>query len=138
MIRIRRAAAEDLPEVAGIQAACPEAAHWDPVDYLAGDLRVAMIDGRVAGFLAGREIAGTEYEILNLAVAPGARRKGVAKSLMDALFAGFKGTILLEVRQSNAAALAFYKAVGFQQLTCRKSYYSNPSEPAIVMKFHSC
>ncbi len=138
MISIRRGLPEDLPQVAGIQTASPEAAHWDPADYLAGDLRIATIDGRVAGFLAGRETGGIEYEIFNLAVAPGTRRKGVGKALIGALVAGFKGTIYLEVRESNFAALAFYKALGFQQLSCRDSYYADPPEAAIVMKFHSC
>ena len=138
MIAVRRGSADDLAAIAAIQSASPEAAHWDPADYLTYDLSVAVVDHAVAGFLAGRDLAGIEYEILNLAVAPEWRRQGVAKALLSELVTRWRGTIFLEVRASNSAAIELYNTFGFQQLSRREEYYQNPLEAAIVMNFHSC
>lgn len=128
----------DLGAVASIQAASPEAAHWDPADYLANRLLVAILHDTVVGFVAGRTVAEGEHEILNLAVSPEFRRHGVARELM-ARFAGqAPGSIFLEVRKSNTAAQCFYKSMGFQEVVLRRRYYEDPSEDGIVMKFHSC
>jgi ribosomal-protein-alanine N-acetyltransferase len=75
---------------------------------------------------------------LNLAVAREHRRRGVARSLLGAWLAGISGDVFLEVRESNEGAREFYKSFGFQQVSTRSKYYQNPSEAAIVMKFHSC
>jgi len=135
---IRRGEPADLPEIMAIQAASPESASWPAAGYLEYDLRVAVLENRVAAFLAARSVAADEFEILNLAVAPGFRRQGVGRALMDSFLAGVHGAVFLEVRRSNSAAREFYKVLGFQELTTRQGYYSHPPEPAIVMKFHSC
>jgi [ribosomal protein S18]-alanine N-acetyltransferase len=138
MIAIRRGEARDLGDILGIQAACREAAQWDPVGYLNFDLLVAAYGIRVVGFLVGRTLAVGEHEILNLAVLPDHRRRGVGRSLLCAYLEASKGSVFLEVRPSNKAARTFYKSLGFDEVTVRPGYYENPSEPAIVMKFHSC
>jgi ribosomal-protein-alanine N-acetyltransferase len=138
MLQIRAGSEEDLAAVAEIQAASPEAAHWDPAGYLAYGLRVAVDGGRIAGFLVSQPLGLGEGELLNLAVEPGSRRKGVAKALLLAFLAEFPGGAYLEVRESNAAALSLYKSLEFQEVTRRPGYYDSPPEPAIVMKFHSC
>jgi [ribosomal protein S18]-alanine N-acetyltransferase len=138
MTVIRRGGESDLPAVAAIQAASPGAARWDPADYLNYDFRVAMGGNSVAGFLVARALLPDEMEILNLAVHPDARRQGVARALFEGLIRGFSGSIFLEVRESNAGAHEFYKALGFHEVTRRPRYYDNPLETAIVMKFHSC
>jgi ribosomal-protein-alanine N-acetyltransferase len=135
---IRPGEPSDLPEIVAIQAASPEAACWPAAAYLEHDLRVAVLEKRVAAFLAARSVAADEFEILNLAVAPGFRRRGVGRALMESFLTGLHGAVFLEVRRSNSAAREFYKVLGFQELTVRESYYSHPPEPAIVMKFHSC
>jgi [ribosomal protein S18]-alanine N-acetyltransferase len=134
---IRRGQPEDLPAIAAIQESSPEAAQWDPVDYLEYDLRIALYDGAVGGFLVTRMVAG-EAEILNLAVAPGLRRRGIARELLRSLLDSFPGPIFLEVRESNRAARNTYEALGFIGVNRRNSYYGHPPEAAIVMKFHSC
>jgi ribosomal-protein-alanine N-acetyltransferase len=134
---VRRGEPEDLPAVAAIQAASPEAARWNPADYLTYDLRVAECGGEAAGFLVAREVAG-EAEILNLAVAPRFRRRGMARELLRSLVNSFKGPIFLEVRESNKAARLTYQAIGFKEVARRSCYYDSPPETAIVMKFHSC
>jgi ribosomal-protein-alanine N-acetyltransferase len=137
-ISIRPGREADLPAITAIQAASPEAAAWPVADYLLYDLRVAEADGLVAGFVAARAVAGVEAEILNLAVSPAARRKGVGRALLGAFLEGFAGDVFLEVRDSNRTALEFYKSFGFKEFTIRRGYYQDPPEAAIVMKFHSC
>jgi ribosomal-protein-alanine N-acetyltransferase len=134
---IRAGNAQDLAAISAIQDACPEAAHWPPSDYLNYDLHVAVCDGRVAGFLAVRAAAG-EAEILNLAVAPTFRRRGLARALLGGFLQAFPGPVFLEVRESNTAARRTYQALGFTEVNIRGSYYASPPEAAIVMKFHSC
>jgi ribosomal-protein-alanine acetyltransferase len=138
MTEVRRGEPADLAEIRAIQDASPEAAQWDVTDYLQYDLRVAVQSIRVAGFLVSRTLAPGESEILNVAVAPEFRRQGVARALIVALVADFEGALFLEVRASNVAARLFYKSLGFEEVTTRPEYYVKPSEPAIVMKFHSC
>jgi ribosomal-protein-alanine N-acetyltransferase len=134
---IRRGERKDLPAIAAIQAASFEAAQWDPADYLNYDLRVAVREDAVAGFLVVRKVAG-EAEILNLAVAPEWRRRGLARELLRTVLDEFQGPVFLEVRESNQAARSTYQALGFVEVTRRDSYYETPPEAAIVMKFHSC
>jgi ribosomal-protein-alanine N-acetyltransferase len=138
MTAIRRGGADDLDAVAGIQEASPGAARWRVTDYLEQDFRVAMDGDRIVGFLVARTLAADEREILNLAVAPDFRRKGVARALLDSAFEGISGGVFLEVRESNEVAREFYKSLGFKELSRRTGYYDNPAETAIVMKFHSC
>jgi ribosomal-protein-alanine N-acetyltransferase len=93
---------------------------------------------RIAGFAVARQTAPDELEILNIAVDPPFRRRGVARSLIQRLLANYRGTVWLEVRQSNGAARQLYHALGFQVNSVRENYYNAPPESAIVMKFHSC
>jgi len=137
-LAVRRGGTADLEAIRAIQNASSEAAQWEVSEYLQYDLRVAERAGRVAGFLVSRTLAPGECEILNLAVAPECRRKGVAHALVRACLGELSGDIILEVRASNEAAQKFYKSVGFQEVTIRSQYYSSPVESAIVMKFHSC
>ena len=143
---IRAAVAEDLPQIAAIQANAPEAAQWPPQDYLQYDLRVCIEDGAVAGFAVARDTAPGECELLNLAVDENFRRRGIGKFLLESLLesrtkmseTGGGVCVFLEVRESNASARAFYKWFGFQEVSVRPKYYDYSSESAIVMKFHSC
>lgn len=138
MLEIRPAGEGDIPALAAIQTASPEAAQWRVEEYLAHRLTVAAQDGTLAGFLATRLVAPDECEILTLAVHPDFRRKGVATGLIRYLLQGFRGSIYLEVRASNSGAQEFYKCLGFQQVSYREDYYDAPRESGVVMKYHSC
>lgn len=127
-----------MDAVAAIQQASPHAAQWNAADYLERCFLVAVEGNRIVGFLVTRALAADEREILNLAVAPGSRRKGVARALLDNALQGFRGAVFLEVRESNEIAKKFYKSLGFKVLSKRIEYYGSPPETAIVMKFHSC
>lgn len=130
---IRPAAVTDLDAIATIQRASPEASQWEPSDYLDYNCTVAD-DGGVVAFVVTRQIADGEYEILNLAVAPQARRRGVARLLLQAIFQANLGTWFLEVRESNFAAIQMYEKAGFSELSQRKTYYKDSRESAIVMR----
>ena len=147
MISIRPATESDLDEIWRIQAASGQAAQWNPTDYLLHQCLVAVDSGaigspagfeRITGFAVARHTAPDELEILNVAVDPPCRRRGVARSLIQQLLNNYRGTVWLEVRQSNAAARQLYHALGFQVNSVRENYYSAPHESAIVMKLHSC
>jgi ribosomal-protein-alanine acetyltransferase len=135
---IRRGEADDLAAVAALQASSPEAAHWPVHEYLGYEFLVAVENGQVAGFVVWRRVAAGECELLNLVVASGARRQGLGRSLLEPLLRQTGGAVFLEVRESNQAALDFYKSMNFKEVNLRKSYYDFPPEAAIVMVFHSC
>lgn len=77
-----------------------------------------------------------EGYISNVAVAPNARRRGIADALLDALAARTKEALsflTLEVRASNAPAIALYEKHGFSVVGRRKNYYEQPREDALLM-----
>jgi ribosomal-protein-alanine acetyltransferase len=136
-IQIRRAGDGDLAEIASIQATASEASQWQAQDYLAFDCRVAMLKGRIAGFVVSRQVADQEREILNVAVHPNFRRLGIASDLLRAEITRHAGIHFLEVRESNAAARQLYERLGFQVVGARPEYYDNPNETGIVMRIFS-
>ncbi len=135
---VRRGEPGDLPAVLDIQQSSPEAARWNVADYPNYDFRVVCESGQVVGFLVARTVAPDEAELLNLAVAPEWRTKGVGYDLLITLLREQPGTLYLEVRESNTVARKFYKSMGFQEVSIRQGYYESPPDAAIVMKFHSC
>ena len=133
---VRAATPEDLAAIAEIQARSPEASQWEPQSYLNYDCTVA-IETRVVGFLVARQTAPGEREILNLAVDPSQRRRGVARALLQAELRRGKNQWFLEVRESNQSAMELYQGAGFRVAGRRESYYRDPPETGIVMKFDS-
>lgn len=134
---IRPLRESDLPSLSAIQSTSPEAAQWKPEDYLRFDSHIAMRRGMLAGFIVSRQIAEGEREILNLAVRPDFRRKGIAKSLIQADLRRWPGEHFLEVRESNTPARNLYRGLGFREAGVRPGYYEFPPEPGIVMRFFS-
>jgi ribosomal-protein-alanine N-acetyltransferase len=120
-----------------IQASAAEASQWQAQDYLAFDCRVAMFEGRIAGFVVSRQVGDREREILNVAVHPDFRRLGIASELLQTEIRGHAGVHFLEVRESNAAARQLYARLGFQVVGARPQYYENPIETGIVMRIFS-
>lgn len=136
-VETRRANRSDIEAIGRIQAECETASQWNPADYLGYQCRVAECGGEAAGFLVWRGFAD-ECEILNLAVATGFRRRGVARRLLEELLATRPAAIFLEVRESNHGAQAFYRKLGFSEAGKRPGYYQFPTESAVVMKWQSC
>lgn len=95
---------------------------------------VAETDKKPAGYI-GLSISVDEGYILNVAVMPAYRRKGVAKTLINEVIRDNKqlSFLTLEVRPSNTAALGLYKSLGFERVGVRKNYYRNPTEDALLL-----
>ncbi len=93
-------------------------------------------DRRVCGFVVFWLAVG-EVHLLNLAVEPGSRRRGIARAMVAALvaLATDRGAdhILLEVRPSNAAAIRVYQSFGFRPVGIRPRYYADSGEDAVIM-----
>lgn len=140
---IRPCTRDDLPAIREILAQAPEAASWsaaaleNALDVYLGHFLVSESSAAVTGFVLARQIAD-EAEILNLAVNHNCRRHGVGKALMQHLLATFHDPkpkkLFLEVRESNAAAIAFYRSLGFVQSGRRAGYYHQPHEAALIFE----
>jgi ribosomal-protein-alanine N-acetyltransferase len=93
-------------------------------------------DGCLAGYALYTVVAG-EGEILNFAVDPAVRRRGLGRRLLEGILDQMRvaGTthVFLEVRQSNHAAIQLYAAFGFRSVSLRRAYYRNPTEHAVTM-----
>jgi len=136
-VQVRRAQNTDLEHMAAIQAASPEASQWEPADYLRYETCVAAAGPDVIGFVAYRTVAPAEHELLNIAVAPAWRRRGIGRALIETVRQASPGTWFIEVRESNRASRQLFATLGFTEIGLRKEYYSNPSESGIVMRFLS-
>ena len=128
---IRAGAASDLERIEAIQRASPEASQWTVSDYLYYSFVVAEVDGVVAGFAVWRGVDVEEWELLNIAVGPAFRGRGLGRALIDVLPAG---RVFLEVRESNANARRLYEQCGFAVIGKRRKYYQHPAEDGIVLE----
>ncbi|HEX6895634.1 MAG TPA: GNAT family N-acetyltransferase [Bryobacteraceae bacterium] len=135
--QMRPAQKSDIPEITAIQSTANEAAQWQASDYLTYDCQVAVLNGRIAGFLVSRGVAANEREILNIAVHPDFRRLRIATDLLRFEISRRPGAHFLEVRESNTPARRLYEQLGFQAVGSRPGYYDDPPEAAIVMRVFS-
>ncbi len=96
----------------------------------------AEAEGGVVGYIGMMYVLDEGY-ISNVAVHPDFRRRGVADALLDALEARARALLLsfltLEVRQSNAPAVALYEKHGYRIAGRRRNYYEKPTEDALLM-----
>jgi ribosomal-protein-alanine N-acetyltransferase len=141
---LRPAAEGDVNSVARIERSC-FADPWSEESFR------RLLDAPPAIFLValsppeqeiiGYAIAfavGEDAEVLNVAVDPRFRGKGLAGQMLDAVLIqlGARGvrTAFLEVRESNEAARALYKSRGFGEIGRRQRYYRRPVEDALVLR----
>jgi len=92
--------------------------------------------GAVQGF-AVVWLVHDELHVLNVAVAPEARRRGVARAILDRVEAQGREQgariAMLEVRRGNAPAIALYRTLGYREVGVRPRYYAEDGEDALVM-----
>jgi [ribosomal protein S18]-alanine N-acetyltransferase len=141
--KTRRLRAEDAPELVSIAATAPGSAKWPAESYenLSRSEEclsfVHEAEGQIKGFILGRRFA-EEGEVLNLAVRPENRKRGVGGSLLQAALEEFGklgvGRIYLEVREANKEARSFYQNRGFTVTGVRPKYYREPDEAAVLME----
>ena len=131
-----------VPQIASIEEAT-FSLPWD-ADSILAELDnplalwlVVVEDEKVLGYV-GSQTVFEDADILNVAVLPAARRRGIAEALMTALESRLseRGAerITLEVRASNAPAIALYRKLGYAQVGLRKNYYEKPREDALILQ----
>ena len=102
------------------------------------DFLVCLLGDQVAGYIITLNLP-PETEVLNIAVAPRFRRQNIGQFLIREGFglarARRSRSFYLEVRCSNAPAIALYEKTGFKPMGIRKNYYKNPKEDALVMRY---
>jgi ribosomal-protein-alanine N-acetyltransferase len=141
---LRPAEESDIAAVAAIEKIC-FADPWTEDSFrrlLGGEPAIFLVavfppDERVRGYVIGFSI-DEDAEVLNVAVEPGSRDKGLAGQMIDAVLIEMSArgvaNAYLEVRESNAAARALYESKGFREIGRRERYYRRPVEDAVVMR----
>ena len=142
MITLMEMKAEHVPQVAQLEKIC----FADPWSELRISLEltnvwsywVVALDGDTVVGYVGSQSSIDEADIMNVAVHPDYRRQGIAENLINTLIAELKKrgchALLLEVRASNTPAITLYEKLGFAQVGCRKNYYRNPKEDALILR----
>ena len=101
------------------------------------DWLVAEEDGKLIGYVGSQSVA-PEADVMNLAVAPEWRKKGIGRALMTALIAQLHSrgitALFLEVRVGNTPAQNLYRSLGFAEIGRRPKYYVNPTEDALILR----
>jgi ribosomal-protein-alanine N-acetyltransferase len=141
-MRVRPAEPGDVPQIAALEAAaftCPWTAETLRTDLTQNKLAryfCLEAEGQVRGYIALWLILD-EAHIINFAIRPDYRRRGWGELLFRAAAAELIGAgirrLTLEVRSSNAAALALYRKLGFRAEGVRPHYYDDNREDAVVM-----
>jgi ribosomal-protein-alanine N-acetyltransferase len=141
-LRIRRLNYSDLPSVLSIERrAFP--APWSLAMFVlelskpSGVCLAAESDEEgLIGYLVCSRYADL-WHLMNVAVDERVRRRGVATTLIDAMFeqAGREDRYTLEVRVSNSGAIQMYEELGFRSAGRRRRYYHDNGEDALIMWF---
>jgi len=102
-------------------------------DYVVEEGPGGTIDG-----YAGVDLGGEVADVMTIAVAPGAQRRGLGRRLLDELVARAEGDhaayVMLEVRDDNVAARSLYQTRGFELLSIRRRYYQPGDVDAHVLR----
>ena len=140
MIEVRRLTYADLPHVVAIERqAFP--APWSLAMFVlelskTGGVCLAADDGdELVGYLICSRY-DTVWHVMNVSVHPARRRRGIATAMIGSLLERIgdpHAQLTLEVRRSNAGAIALYERLGFRAAGVRRRYYQDNGEDAIVM-----
>jgi N6-L-threonylcarbamoyladenine synthase len=138
---IRKMRGDDVPAAVAIENAS-FANPWTQQmlsDELTQDLGWSAVavdaEAGVVGYVLGRRYPDA-WHLMDLAVAPDRRRQGLGTRLVTSFVAAAEASargVLLEVRGTNAEAIALYEARGFSVIGVRHGYYSDTGDDALVM-----
>ncbi|MDD4952221.1 MAG: ribosomal protein S18-alanine N-acetyltransferase [Desulfovibrionaceae bacterium] len=139
---ITRLGPDDLAAVKGLEGMC-FAYHWSEDQLRLGLEKGAYVvlglkaGGLLLGYIAF-SLAADEMEVLNLAVHPDHRRRGLGSRLLGAMLehgeaAGVR-CCYLDVKPSNKAAIDLYRNFGFKKYGVRKKYYPDNGEDALLLR----
>jgi len=142
-VHVRWLIRRDMPEVLEIEAASFEYP-WSHDDFINSLQQrncigmVAELDGEVVGYII-YEMGKADFHVLNVAVRPDYRRRGVGNQLIDKVMGKLRPKqrtkINLEVRETNLAAQLFFRRFGFQAVTVLKDFYEDTVEDAYMMMY---
>jgi [ribosomal protein S18]-alanine N-acetyltransferase len=138
-LEIRRLTYADLPQVVAIERRA-FTTPWSLAMFVlelskpSGVCLAATIEDEIIGYLVCSRY-DTVWHVMNVAVDPDRRRRGIATALMQALIerVGDDAPLTLEVRRSNTGALALYERFGFRSAGMRRRYYADNGEDAVIM-----
>ncbi len=140
-VYIREMYPDDIPEIVSIER-LSFSTPWSETSFRSeiysrySVTRVAELNGVIVGYICVKHVAD-ECHLLNLAVHPDYRRRGIARALLDNVIQELRiegcRFFYLEVRSSNYAARKLYEKFGFNMVGVRKGYYINPAEDAVIM-----
>ena len=142
MIEIVKMTHAHVPQIAGIEKLCfsdpwSEKSITSELDSRISLWLVAMDGDTVAGYVGSQSVLDMA-DMMNVAVHPAYRRRGIARELVNGLVDALKEkgmkSLALEVRASNAPAIALYEQLGFQQVGLRPNYYRNPKENVLILR----
>jgi ribosomal-protein-alanine N-acetyltransferase len=142
-VRIRLAQAADLAGVLEVERACFPSPWTEGMfaEELKNDWSNMWVveagpEGKIVAFTVFW-VAYDEVHVLNIAVLPASRRRGLARKLMEGIVAFAESRdsshIVLEVRPSNTGAQRLYQEFGFRPVGLRPNYYADNGEDAILM-----
>ena len=137
---IRPMTAADVPSVAALEKLC----FSDPwsassiASELDNPLSLWLVweeDGAAAAYLGVQRVP-PQADVMNVAVSPALRRRGIARALFAELERRLPeiDELFLEVRASNSGAIALYRTLGFEQVGRRPNYYLDPREDALILR----
>ena len=102
---------------------------------------VALDGEKVIGYVGSQTVLG-ETDMMNIAVHPDYRKRGIAteliQELINALNERNSHSLMLEVRESNDPAKELYLKMGFELVGIRKNYYRNPKENTLILRKEWC
>lgn len=140
-VTIREMFPEDIPVIAAIERASftapwSETSFYSEVYNRNSITRVGEFNGEIVGYICIKMVVD-ECHLLDLAVHPDYRRRGIAKMLFNNALKDLEDDgcrrLYLEVRAANFPAKIFYEKLGFKTIGMRKNYYLNPQEDALIM-----
>jgi ribosomal-protein-alanine N-acetyltransferase len=138
-LTLRRLGYGDLPSVISIERRSFPTP-WSLAMFVlelskpSGICLAAEADGKLIGYLVCARYDDV-WHLMNVAVIPEHRRRGVATDLIERLFedAGDGARFTLEVRVSNSPAIEMYRRFGFRSAGRRRRYYHDNGEDALIM-----